>query len=183
MADSPAVRAKRSRHHKAGDHRLCRSETCDEAGTTSRDVDTDVTSRVTVDVTTPGGRGARLWAQMHEGRGLAPTHVVLLEEACRIADRLDRLDAMLADPGRAWINFQVSEDGAEITVTVDRLLSEARMQETTLKNVVQELRQALDGEAAGQPPSAAPTTSPAGGGGSLVDLRARVAAKRALTAG
>jgi hypothetical protein len=193
MADSPAVRAKRSRRHKAGDHSLCRSETCDGAGATTRDVEPPVTQARDVEppvtqardaaVTRDSGRGARLWAEMDEGRGLEPTHRVLLEEACRVADRLDRLDAMLEDPANAWLRFDVSDDGAEITVVVDKLLSEARMQETALKQLVAEIRQAQEGEGAVRPP--APATQPAtgGGGGNVVPLRDRVAAKRAQPAG
>jgi len=182
MADSPALRAKRARRHKAGDHRLCRSDTCDAAGSSVRDADTTVTSPVTPSVTTGDTRGARLWAQMDEGRGLAPTHVVLLEEACRLADRLDRLDEMLSNPGRAWLNFEVSEDGSGITVTVDRLLSEARMQETTYKVIVAELRQALEDTGSGRLPADS-SQAFSGGGGNVVGLRAAVLAKRAQTAG
>src|SRR5690242_3325012 len=43
-----------------------------------------------------GPRGARLWREMTAERpDLSPAERVLLEEACRTADRLDRLDAFL----------------------------------------------------------------------------------------
>jgi hypothetical protein len=119
---------------------------------------------------------------MHEGRGLAPTHVVLLEEACRMADRLDRMDAMLEDPARAWLRFDVSEDGAEITVTIDRLEGETRMLATAFKQVVAELRQAQEESGSARAPGPEPQ-EPGGGGGNVVPLRASIAAKRAQTAG
>ncbi|MFI7678553.1 hypothetical protein [Actinophytocola sp. NPDC049390] len=181
MADSPALRAKRSRRHKAGDHRLCRSETCDAAGTPQRDAETDRDDTRDVPVTEPGTRGARLWRQMNEGAGLAPPQVVLLEEACRMADRLDQLDAMLADPRKSWLRLDLN-DGGEISVIVDKLLSETRMQETALKGIVAELRQAAEVEGAGAPSNPTPSTT-SGGGGNVVGIRSRIAEKRAQTAG
>lgn len=184
MADSPALRAKRARKHKVGDHTQCRSESCDAAGTVERDVTDDVTSRVTAGKPLPPtSRGGRLWSEMNEGRGLSPVHRVLLEEACRVADRLDKLDAMLRD-GRDWLNFELSDDGTEVRVTIDRLLAEARQQETAFKGMVAEIRQALEVDPvtpAAPVPAPAPTSG--GGGGNVVPLRASVDAKRAQTTG
>lgn len=178
MADTPALRAKRSRKHKAGDHSLCRSESCEAAGQPDRDDETPVTSRVTQTVTSHGRRGALLWAAMNEGRGLSPTHVVLLEEACRMADRLDQLDASLS--GAAFLEVETSDSGVA-EVVVDRGLVEARLQETAFKGVVAELRQAL--EAAGTNAGAPPAPTPLAGGDNVVSLRAAVLAKRTQAAG
>lgn len=175
MADSGATRAKRARRHKAGDHRLCRPETCTEA--------TEAPSRVVTSRVTPGGRGGRLWAQMNEGRGLAPTHVVLLEEACRMADRLDRYDAMLSGEHKEWFRLEVPEDGSEVVLIVDRLQSEARMLASAYKSIVAELRQALEDAGAARPPGPTPQAPTGGGGGNVVGLHSRVAAKRAQTTG
>jgi hypothetical protein len=112
-----------------------------------------------------------------DGAELRPAERVLLEEACRTADRLDRLDAILAgDPGE-WMRFRVSEDGAEVTVTLDRALAEARQQQLALRALVAELRQAQG--SAGKP--TAPTAQPRGGSGvpaGVTSLADRIAAKR-----
>lgn len=114
-----------------------------------------------------------MWEQMHEGLG--PAQLVLLQEACRMADRLDRLDAVLE--GRDWVSFQVGEGVTEVTVTVDRALSEARQQATALKQLVAELRQSSP-KAASPPKLPAPERK----AGGLGDLSARIAARRAAPA-
>lgn len=85
-------------------------------------------------------------------------------------DRLDRLDGILkGDPGE-WMRFRVSEDGAEVTVTLDRALAESRQQAVALKQIVAELRQG----------AAAP---PETGGSVLDQLAARRAARLADATG
>lgn len=76
-------------------------------------------------------KGERLWASLEalvDGeRGL-----VLLEEACRIADRLDKLDGLLSGSVDVWC--RVTEDRAgDLAVTVDSALIEARQQAGVLR--------------------------------------------------
>lgn len=126
-----------------------------------------VTPPVTV---TLGTRGRRLWQEM-SGDTLESGKRVLLEEACRIADRLDRLDALLAGDADAWLRFTVDESGTEVTVNVDKALSEARQQAVALKQLVAELRQG------------AATAKPETGGSVLDQLAAKRAARLANTPG
>lgn len=72
---------------------------------------------------------------------VGPAQSVLLEEACRIADRLDKLDTILRGDADAWMRFRVDESGTEVTVTLDKVLAEARQQAVALKTIVTELRQ------------------------------------------
>lgn len=125
---------------------------------------------------TLGPRGQRLWDAVTAIGPLDPARVVLLEEACRIADRLDRLDAVLTGRSDAWMRLQASEDGSEVTVVVDKALSEARQQASTLNTIVGSLRPAV----AGRPTSAQdkPALAPEGKGGSVVRLADRLAALR-----
>lgn len=96
---------------------------------------------------------------------------MVLEEACRIVDRLDRLDGILSgDPGE-WMRFRVSEDGTEVTVSIDKALAEARQQQVALKQLAAELR--ASGGAA----------KPATGGGILDQLAARRKARLADASG
>ncbi len=75
-----------------------------------------------------------------------------MEEACRIADRLERLDAILRGDSDLWARFSVSQDGDEVTVVIDRAMAEARQQAVALKQIVTELRQATSAaqESSGQ---------------------------------
>lgn len=66
-------------------------------------------------------RGARLWAQITEAHDLDPAQMVLLEEACRCADRLDVLDGRIA--------------GGD-----DAAMAEARQQQNVMKQLLVALR-------------------------------------------
>ena len=68
---------------------------------------------------------------------MAAPELVLLEEACRIADRLDRLDGVLS--GRDFLRVGQDEDG-DYVLRVDSALSEARQQANVLKQLVAALR-------------------------------------------
>lgn len=169
MTDSNADRQRRYRFHKAGDHSLCLPAHCDDA---PRD---RVTSR-----NTPAGlreRGRQLWAELSEGK-FGPAHLVLLEEACRLADHLDRLHAQLE--GEDWLRFLVDEAGTEVTVKVDGVLVEARQHAVALKGLVAELRQANRSGITSKPK---PASEPQKAGGNVRDLTSRVdAARRASSA-
>ena len=80
---------------------------------------------------------------------LDPSGSVLLGEACRIIDRLDRLSDSLNGRGRDWLKLadeievtaQRFGDGKNISVkvAVDGLLSESRQQQLALKTVLAQL--------------------------------------------
>ncbi len=102
---------------------------------------------------------------------LTPAHLVLLEEACRLADRLDWLNVILlrwASPVKAD-----DEDGEPKSADIQGLLAESRQQATALRGLVAEIRQSQKGSAA---PSGKPA-SKAGGSG-VADLSARIAARK-----
>ncbi len=71
--------------------------------------------------------GQRLWTAVHERYGLAPHEELLLVEACRTADRLDKINADLAKP-------RLPDDRR------DRLYREARAQQAMLARLVASLR-------------------------------------------
>ncbi|MEV0726016.1 hypothetical protein AB0I37_24960 [Micromonospora purpureochromogenes] len=164
MGVTDAERQRRYRAHKRGDHSLCGlTRDCSTATVT-------VTPPVTAVTRDAESRGARIWRE-EGGAALTGARRALLEEACRLADRLDRLDAILAGDRGEWMRFQVSEDGADVTVTLDKALAEARQQAVALKQLVGELRQggAVD--------------KPATGGSVLDQLAARRAQRLANPAG
>lgn len=94
-------------------------------------------------------RGIQFWEAVTASTELDPSGFVLLGEACRIIDRLDRLSSALNGKGRDWLKLAddievVAErfgDGKKVSVkvTVDGLLSEARQQQLALKTVLAQL--------------------------------------------
>ncbi len=87
-----------------------------------------------------GARGRRLWRDLSAVEGFDPAERVLLEEACRITDRLDALDRLVAD----------SVDSERRL----RVMGEARQQANVLKQIVAALR--LPDEATGKRPGVRP---------------------------
>lgn len=166
---TPAERQRRSRAHRKGDHSLCDVTRCDGSLVTP--------------VTRPelGKRGRRLWAELTTGTS-TPAQLVLIEEACRIADRLDRLDAQLRGDEDAWLKFVVNDDGSEVTVVIDRALSEARQQAVALKQLFAELRQSTPLAAPAQRPTASTAVAEVAASG-VSDLTARIRQRSAQASG
>lgn len=107
---------------------------------------------------TPETRGERLIEALTAAGPLPPMQMVLAEEAGRLADRLDVLDELIRAGDTS-------------------LLSEARQQAATLKQIVAELRQAGAAKQKGAPSTAEGV--PAG----VADLTAAIRARRASSAG
>lgn len=111
-----------------------------------------------------GKRGRRLWAAATKEWQLNPAHLVLLEEACRISDRLDVLDAVIRGSSSR------SGDDEDAPADITGLLAESRQQATALRGLVAEIRQGQKGVAPAAPPKV--------GGGGVADLTARIAKRR-----
>jgi hypothetical protein len=87
-----------------------------------------------------GPRGRRLWADLTAVSTLDPASAVIAEEACRIADRLDKLDRLITGRDEEWLRFREDHsDEPTVTVVVDNLLAEARQQATALRGLVAQL--------------------------------------------
>ncbi|MFB7798945.1 hypothetical protein [Isoptericola sp. NPDC056134] len=103
------------------------------------------------------GRGQKLWDEITEAHPvLGPEQRVILEEACRCADRLDQLDDIIAGRGvlellhfRSMFEMD-DEDERHIVMTVDGVLAEARQQQNVMKQLLVSLR--LPDAATGQRP-------------------------------
>ena len=89
-----------------------------------------------------GARAQRLWDSLTGDRDADAAWLVLAEEACRIADRLDRLEALLSGDGREWarIEWESRGDRREIRLVFDDALAEARQQANTLRQIVTSLK-------------------------------------------
>lgn len=180
MSSPEAIRQRRYRLHRKGDHSECLAGRCDEAVT-------DVTSRVTRDDDF-GPRGKTLWADVVKELSPGPMQRVMLLEACRIADRLDKLEAQLSGADDEWLRIEPDyEDPTRpVVVLVDKALSEARQQALAMKALLAEIRQAAKpATPAGKPAAATPPlTDPqappaaAAGGSNVLSLAAGIAARR-----
>lgn len=97
-------------------------------------------------------RGRKLWSDILSGYDLAekPAELVMLEEACRIADRLEVLDEILRGDAEVWARLihRVNTDDYELKI--DSALSEARQQANQLKQLIAALR--LPDEQSGKRP-------------------------------
>lgn len=170
MALTNAERQRRYRAHRAGDHSTCDPLRCNG--------ETPVTAVTSQRPPRLAQRGRRLWDDM-KGAELPAGRRELLEEACRLVDRLDQLDAALR--GRApWLEFRLGElsDVIEVTVVVDGALSEARQQQLALKQVLAELRAAAPKVEAPAAPATTVTPGGAPGVAGVASLAERIAAKR-----
>jgi len=85
-------------------------------------------------------KGERLWRELHALHELDPVQTVLLEEACRIADRLDRLDLLVGGRATAWARLLPTDDDRVMELTIDGAVAEARQQATVLKQLLAALR-------------------------------------------
>lgn len=94
-------------------------------------------------------RGSQFWDAVTASAEIDAAGLILLGEACRIIDRLDRLSGALNGKGRDWLKLlddvEVTADRVggghkvAVKVAVDGLLSEARQQQLALKTVLAQL--------------------------------------------
>lgn len=80
-------------------------------------------------------RGQRLW-DAYSGLVDGQRGLVLLEEACRIADRLDRLDAVLNGDVESWCRLVLNVREDEYELRIDGALTEARQQVAVLRQLI-----------------------------------------------
>lgn len=124
-------------------------------------------------------RGKRMWSESLRTWSLTPAHLVLLEEACRTADRLELLDKLI----RAAVKgprklVRESGDEPDETVTIAGLMAEGRAQQTVLKNLLTELRQ---GTRLADGTTGVDTGGSTAGGSGVADITRRIAERRGKT--
>ena len=102
---------------------------------------------------TPAGlatRGKRTWKAMATD-DMAPEQVLLLEEVCRSADRLEELDSIIQGRGvlelmQFRVPHAVDDDGVvSVEVKFDNVLGEARQQQNVFKQLLVTFRQMAPG--------------------------------------
>lgn len=87
-------------------------------------------------------RGRALWDQVTADYTLTPAALVLLGEACRTADRLERLAAALASGKTLWFELGDAAEGAEelgVPIVVNGMIGEARQLQGALRQTLSSL--------------------------------------------
>lgn len=132
-------------------------------------------------------RGQALWSSLKCEQGTATGELAL--EACRLADRMNELDRIIAGKGVLQLmQFRLDavdwdgEENVNVTVSFQSVLSEARMQAATFKDLLKDLRvaKAAAATAPGGVGPAAPTPAPVVKSG-IDSLAARRAARVAAS--
>lgn len=84
-----------------------------------------------------GARGLRLWKSIATGRKLSEIEQQNLVEACRISDRLEKLNDLINGDEDAWFRLKLprSDDGV-VEVLVNDPMKEARMHAAALRQLI-----------------------------------------------
>ena len=100
------------------------------------------TPRVPDGVPTPPdwlkARGLELWVEVTQAHKLNTSALTLLGEACRTADRLERLAAALASRSTMWFELGDVDQATElgVPIVVNGMIGEARQLQTTLRQTL-----------------------------------------------
>lgn len=87
-------------------------------------------------------KGRALWDSVVSAYTLTPAALAMLGEACRTADRLERMAAALSSRSTLWFEVEPSladqdvDTGAEFSVVVNGMIGEARQLQTTLRQTL-----------------------------------------------
>jgi hypothetical protein len=128
-----------------------------------------------------GVRGQSLWRDVTEGTDLSgkPAEVEILVEACRVADRLEKLDELLSGDVEEWSRIQLPrDDEGDLVLVINGALAESRQQQNIFKQLIASLR--LPDELSGKRPqvrSARGGYQPKGAGSGTVSSLDRARAR------
>ena len=90
-------------------------------------------------------RGRELWDAVLEASDFDAAGLLLLGEACRTADIIERLSAALRSNSQEWVRLaeeaEVLADGAaRVQIVVNPLLGEVRQQRIALRTMISHLK-------------------------------------------
>ncbi|MFE7746859.1 hypothetical protein [Nocardia sp. NPDC057455] len=118
-----------------------------------------------------GPRASALWDDMAFA-GHPAWWAVLLGEACRLADRLDRLDALLVGDSYAWARLEFDDVDEAYDLRVDAAAAEARQTASALRLILAQLTPAGGRASKPQSPAGGDGRPPQEGGNTLADVLA-----------
>ena len=83
-------------------------------------------------------RGLELWVEVTQAHTLNASALTLLGEACRTADRLERLAAALSSRSTMWFELGDIDQATElgVPIVVNGMIGEARQLQTTLRQTL-----------------------------------------------
>jgi len=83
-------------------------------------------------------RGLELWIEVTQAHKLNASALTLLGEACRTADRLERLAAALSSRSTMWFELGDIDQATElgVPIVVNGMIGEARQLQTTLRQTL-----------------------------------------------
>lgn len=83
-------------------------------------------------------RGLELWIEVTQANKLNASALILLGEACRTADRLERMAAALSSRSTLWFELGDLDQATElgVPVVVNGMIGEARQLQTTLRQTL-----------------------------------------------
>lgn len=86
-------------------------------------------------------KGKQLWEDVTSQYELTPAALVLLGEACRTADRLERMAAALSSRSTLWFELGDVElpDDEGVPIVVNGMIGQARQLQTTLRQTLNQL--------------------------------------------
>lgn len=86
--------------------------------------------------------GLELWIEVNQERKLNPAARVLLTEACRTVDRLERLSAALSSRSTLWFELGDIDQATElgIPIVVNGMIGEARQLQSALRQTLNALK-------------------------------------------
>ena len=86
-------------------------------------------------------RGLQLWIEVTQAHDLNTSALTLLGEACRTADRLERLAGALASRSTMWFELGDIDQATElgVPIVVNGMIGEARQLQTTLRQTLNTL--------------------------------------------
>lgn len=87
-----------------------------------------------------GPRGERFWAEVEQAKGpLTAGDALLLQEACRLANRLDRFDRLIEGDQSAWAVVDWPDEEKPAVLLIGSVVTEARQHVGELRQVVKAL--------------------------------------------
>ncbi len=84
-------------------------------------------------------RSAEFRAEVAQLKAMNPGESVLVDEACRLLDRLDRFDALLAGDQSEWATIEWPYEDAPARLVIGAVVTEARQHVAELRQVVKAL--------------------------------------------
>lgn len=81
--------------------------------------------------------------------GMGPSDLALLDEVCRLLDRLDRYDALICGDVSAWAQVEWPFEDAPAALVISSVVAEARQTVSELRQSLKALNLPVEAEGAG----------------------------------